>query len=45
MGTYTHYITQAYIQSECNLERDVFIRVSKELGLQPDFVLQLVKPL
>ena len=42
---YTRDITQAYIQSHTDLERDVYIRAPKELGLQPGFVLKVVRPL
>lgn len=40
---YTRYIIQAYIQSHTDLEGQVYIRAQKELGLQPSFVLPVVK--
>lgn len=45
MGTYTRDITQAYIQSHTELERDVYIRALPELELPPDYVLEVVNPL
>jgi len=38
-------VTQAYLQSSENLTRDVYIRPSKEFGLKPDTMLNLLKPL
>lgn len=43
--TYTRDVTQAYIQSKTNLEREVYIRAPKELGLPADYVLKVEKPL
>ena len=45
MNTYTRDITQAYIQSQTQLERDVYIKAPDELGLDEDYVLKVVKPL
>lgn len=45
MLPYTRDITQAYIQSHTDLEREVYIKAPPELNLPPDFVLQVVKPL
>ena len=45
MNKYTRDITQAYIQSRSQLEREVYIRAPTELGLEPCYVLHVVKPL
>ena len=45
LEAYTRDITQAYIQSHTQLERDVHIRAPNELGLPPDYALKVVKPL
>ena len=38
-------ITQAYVQSTTNLNRDFFARAPKELGLDQNSVLHIIKPL
>ena len=45
MDLYTRDITQAYIQSHTELEREVYIKAPPELGLAPGYVLKVVKPL
>lgn len=45
MVPYTRDISQAYIQSQTFLERDIYKRATKELGLPDGFVLNVMKPL
>lgn len=45
MESYAPDITQAYVQSNKMLERDVNIKSPPELGLPHGFVLNVVKPL
>ena len=45
MQVFTRDITQAYVQSTTYLERPVYISAPKELGLEADMVLQVMKPL
>ena len=45
MNMYTRDITQAYIQSHTQLERDVYIRAPKEMELPPGYIIKVVKPL
>lgn len=45
MTAFSRDITQAYIQSDRNLERDVFIKAPSELNLPIDTVLKVVRPL
>lgn len=40
----TSNITQAYIQSATELEREVHITPPKEMDLHPDMVLEVVRP-
>lgn len=42
---FTRDVTQAYLQSETNLERDVYISAPEEMNLPPGTVLKVVKPL
>lgn len=42
---FTRYIIQSYIQSSTRLEKDVFMKYPKELGVQDDRVPRIVKPL
>ena len=42
---FTRDITQAYIQSHTDLEREVYIRAPRELGLPEGYILKVVKPL
>jgi len=41
---YLQNISQAYVQSNTHLKRDIFIRPPLELGLEKDTILQVVKP-
>lgn len=43
--SYIRDISQTYIQSDYSLERDVFLRPSKEMQLDTDDVLLVQKPL
>lgn len=45
MVPYTRDITQAYIQSHTELERTMYIRATKDLGLPDGYVLQVEKTL
>lgn len=45
MESYTRDITQAYVQSNTMLERNVYIKAPPELDLPDGFVLKVVKPL
>src|SRR6266702_1123658 len=45
IALYLRDISQAYIQSNTYLNRDIFIRPPHELNLQPGTILQVVKPL
>jgi len=45
MSLYLRDISQAYVQSNTHLSRDIFIRPPHELGLGKDSILQVVKPL
>ena len=45
VNLYLRDITQAYVQSATNLERDFFIRPPQELGLDADQMLKVIKPL
>ena len=38
-------VTQAYIQSDSNVDRDIFIRAPKELELPPGKILKVLRPL
>ena len=38
-------VTQAYIQSDSNVDRDIFIRAPKELELPPGKILKALRPL
>ena len=42
---YLQDISQAYVQSNTHLNRDIFIQAPLELGLSSDLILQVVKPL
>ena len=43
--SYVRDISQAYLQSESNLERKIFLRPPLEMNLDPDAVLVVLKPL
>lgn len=45
MVTFNRDITQAYIQSDCDLEREVYITATSEMKLPKDTVLKVVRPL
>lgn len=45
MDLCTRDVTQAYVQSDKRLERPVFIKPPPEMGLSPDTVLRVVRPL
>jgi hypothetical protein len=42
---YLRDISQAYVQSNTRLSRDIFIRPPPEIGLRPGTILQVLKPL
>lgn len=43
--SYIRDISQAYLQSESDLERKIFLKAPKEMGLEDDEVLLVTKPL
>lgn len=45
MKSFIRDISQAYVQSETRLERPVYVRALSEMGLGPDKVLLVTKPL
>jgi len=45
VALYLWDISQAYIQSNTYLSRDIFIRPPPKLNLQPEIILRVVKPL
>lgn len=45
MSTHDQDVTKVYVQAETEIERAVFISAPEYLGLPPDNVLQVVKPL
>ncbi len=45
MLMYSRDISQAYIQSESKLERDVYVRAPPEMNLPPSKILKVLKPL
>jgi hypothetical protein len=45
LSIYLRDITQAYVQSRTPLHRDFYIRPPTELGLKPDAILKVLRPL